>query len=139
MDLQVAALLGQPKINLIPATIQKSGNNKWLILSDDNVIQIPVHLTKDWQNNEIIVGIRPQFIKLSHDVNDSGIAGEVYVSENLGIRNMVEIKIGKHMIRILSERNDYKIGQPVRVQIQDDKIILFDAHNGKNLFNYGKN
>jgi ABC-type sugar transport system ATPase subunit len=137
-DVQVASLLGQPKINLIPSVIEKRKNNQLFLVSDDTTIQIPIHLSKNYKNNECLVGIRPQFIKLSNNVNVSGIKGEVYVNENLGMRSLVEIKIGKHILRVLSNRNNFKIGQLIKIQIPGDKIILFDLHSGKNLLNYGK-
>jgi multiple sugar transport system ATP-binding protein len=137
-DVQVASLLGQPKINLIPSVIEKRKDSELFLVSDDMTIQIPFHSLKNYQNNEFLVGIRPQYIKLSNNMDVKGIDGEVYVSENLGIRNLVEVKIGKHIVRVLSNRNNYKIGQRIKIQIPSDKITLFDIHSGKNLFDYGK-
>jgi len=63
------------------------------------------------------------------------MAGEIYVSEYMGTDSIVEVKVGDHILRALTQEHDYSIAQAVRIQVLKKDILLFDMHTGKNLLN----
>ena len=135
-DTFVASLLGQPKINLIPCHIRNGSGAELQVISKDGAFQIPCPLSAEQlppRNNAVLVGVRPQYLYISRDLDDQGMVGEVYVSEYMGVNSIVQVKVGHQILNTLTQEQNYDIGQPVKVQVSEKDIMLFDAHSGKSL------
>jgi len=135
-DLFVASLLGHPRINLIPAGVKKGSGDGLRIVLEGGSAEWPVPGAHDkWTDwcADITVGIRPQHIRLSRRNAESGITGEVYVVENLGVNHLIEVKVGTVVLNVLSRDSEYTIGQNVSVQFPEDRVMLFDRISGKKL------
>ncbi|MFQ5822801.1 MAG: ABC transporter ATP-binding protein [bacterium] len=135
-DTFVASLIGQPKINLIPCQVQGRHDAQLLLLSKDGTFRVPCPLSTKklpQKNDRVMVGVRPQYLHLSKNLEKPGMVGEVYVSENLGVKCIVEVKVGQQRLKALTERQDYAIGQPVKIDVPKNSIMLFEPQLGKNL------
>ncbi|GAF70546.1 unnamed protein product, partial [marine sediment metagenome] len=83
------------------------------------------------QNNEIVLGIRPEDIKINHK---NGEEAEVYVVEHMGMQVLVTVKLGNLQIRILTAPPFTKeMGEKVKLHFDADKIHLFDKNTEKSL------
>lgn len=134
-DTFVASLLGQPKINLIPAIGQKSLDSAVRLIFEGGAAELVVSdLHQDMINGsrELTIGIRPQHIRLFKRGVEPGVAGEVYVNENLGVKNLVEVKVGPHLLNVLCRDADYVIGEEITVQFPKEHVMLFDRESGMN-------
>lgn len=135
-DTFVAALIGQPSINLIPCRIQNGNLGELTCISRDGSFHVACPLAAEElapDNREVLVGIRPQHIHIAPNLDDGEIAGEVYVSEYMGTGSIVEVKVGDHILKVLTQEHDYRIAQAVKIQVSKEDIMLFDMHTGKNL------
>lgn len=135
-DTFVASLLGHPKINLIPCHIQNGSGAELLLISEDGAFQIQCPLSAQQlppKNNAVLVGVRPQYLHISRNLDDQGMAGEVYVSEYMGVNSIVKVKVGRQILSTLTQEQNYYIGQPVKVRVSKKDIMLFDTHSGKSL------
>ncbi len=135
-DIFVASLIGQPKINLIPCRIQGHHGDQFLLISKDSTFSVPCPPSAKQllrEDDEVIVGVRPQYLHISHNLDESGIGGEIYVSENLGVKTMVEVKVGQQLFKMLTQKQNYSIGQSVKIQVASNRIMLFDKESGKSL------
>jgi multiple sugar transport system ATP-binding protein len=135
-DTFVASLLGQPKINLLPCRVQDGGSGQTVLVSDDGAFQLPcpsVFNHRFTRGNAVTLGVRPQHLRLSDNLDCVGVAGEVYVSEKLGVRCLVEVKVGRRHITLLTNRQPYPIACPVKIQVAEKHMMMFDAQSGRNL------
>jgi ABC-type sugar transport system ATPase subunit len=134
-DTFVASLLGYPKINLIPAVVQKSLDNAVQLAFEGGAAELLVfdlHQNRIDGSRDLTIGIRPQHIHLFKRGVESGVAGEVYVNQNVGVKNLVEVKVGPHLINVLCRDADYVIGEEITVQFPKEHVMLFDRESGKN-------
>jgi ABC-type sugar transport system ATPase subunit len=135
-DTFVASLLGHPKINLIPAKIKSSGADtaRLVLESGAGLLAVPdTFLSVLHGQTEVIVGIRPQHLRPAEEGIENGWCGEVYVNENLGYRNLVEIKIGPERLHVLCRNANCAIGERICVVPPETRILLFDKATGRNL------
>ena len=137
-DTLVASLLGHPKINLIPGKVHQTRDNEVRLLIGD--METGCALSDHQQkmideSRAVTLGIRPQHIRLFKKGDKPGVAGEVYVNENLGVKNRVEVKVGPHLINVLCRDVEYDIGEEVTIQFPKEHIMLFDKESGKNFSN----
>ena len=80
-----------------------------------------------------MLGVRPQHLHLTDNLDGEGIAGEVYVSEKLGVKCMVEVKADSQLLTVLTDVQTYSIGSPVKIEIPKEHMMLFDTQSGRNL------
>lgn len=135
-DTFVASLLGHPKINLIPCSIQNRSGEELLLISKDGSFQVPCPFSAEQlprMNNTVIVGVRPQYLHVSQNLDEHGMTGEIYVSEYMGVKSVVEVKVGHQILKALTQEKNYHIGQPVKIQVSKKDIMLFDMHSKKSL------
>ena len=77
--------------------------------------------------NEVILGVRPEDIEVSHDGN---IKGEVYSIELTGDSTYVAIELGEDLL-IAKTKNEYKtsIGSPISFRMNRNKTYFFDSES----------
>ena len=102
LNLFVAAFIGSPSMNLLEATLEKSGEHSCvrlgsqvLTLDDEALASHPA--LKGYEGREIIVGIRPEDMEdpalLTDTPADRQIKGKVELTEALGSEIMVHFSI----------------------------------------------
>lgn len=120
----VAQLVGTPRINLLEAGRE---NGKLNIYHSD--LKLPAPPNTDTTDN-LLVGIRPEDINL---VADGNFAGEVALTEPLGVETIIHIKTGEQTITsIISGTAHVKIGENVRFNIAQERLHYFQA-DGKRI------
>jgi ABC-type sugar transport system ATPase subunit len=119
-DVFTAGFLGFPGMNLINGIIE-NGN-----FYSKNRLKIP--LTGELPDQKIIMGIRPENIKIN---TDGDISGKIVSLENLGRSKLYYLELeGGEMIKTESI-DDYNIGATVRLKIDSDMIFLYDKESGQ--------
>lgn len=103
----VAAMLGAPAINLLPAS------NK--ILKTQRTL--PIQTTH--------IGVRPEDLQISR-TGDGAAISDV---ETLGATTVVTLQTGQEYVKVsLRGQPDFQLGETVAVSIAGDKMHLFDAN-----------
>jgi len=117
-NLFVAGFVGSPPMNFIHGKIK----NKNFI--NDFVNESNVNIN---DRNEVILGVRPEDIEVSHDGN---IKGEVYSIELTGDSTYVAIELGEDLL-IAKTKNEYKtsIGSPISFRMNRNKTYFFDSES----------
>ena len=81
------------------------------------------------QDNEYIIGIRPEFIRLS---DEGKIEGEIYSALPSGMETIVKIRVGEFLLTsVIFGGVDYKVGSICRFDFVGKEILLFDRKSGK--------
>ena len=89
--------------------------------------------TKQLTHNDFVIGIRPEFIKLS---DDGKIEGEVFSAMPTGMETTLKIRVGNFLLTAVAfGEMFYKIGTKVRMDFSGHRIMLFSRENGMRITN----
>jgi len=116
---QVAAFIGSPPMNLLPATLQ----GRQLTIAG-KTIQLPEGSSG---NGEVTVGVRPSHIRIDAD----GIPAQLYLSENLGESYLLNLYLGEKLVKMrVTDMQGFKDGDTVGIAFDTDALHLFDRETG---------
>lgn len=123
-DLFTAGFLGFPAMNLIEGTI---GDGRF---HSEGGLRIPIDGKIAASSNSIVLGIRPEDIKIDQT---GDFSGEVISLENLGRSVLLYIKTsGGEEIRVVTDK-ECRVGDKITGQLNPEKILLFDGRTGKRI------
>ncbi|MCX6029331.1 MAG: ABC transporter ATP-binding protein [Chloroflexi bacterium] len=112
----VAQLVGSPRINLLEASLTNG-----TVRVKNSELQLPapnLPLPADF-----LLGIRPEDIK---PAPDGQFAGEVLLTEPLGVETIVHIRSGQQaVLSLVPGMTALRIGEPVRFNISREKLHCF--------------
>jgi multiple sugar transport system ATP-binding protein len=134
-NLFVAGFIGSPPMNLIKGKVQKRDGGLFFVeTAEKNGLTILLQgrlesLASKYVDKDIVFGVRPEH--LSDQVKDSGhipVTSTVEISEPMGSESLVYLKSGTgNMIARIHGEHLFHLGEQVTVQINLDKVSLFDA------------
>jgi multiple sugar transport system ATP-binding protein len=134
----VARHLGQPSINEVPCRLADDGG-ELTVRSLAGTFAFPVDGPRRAMlanaAGDVLVGIRPQHVHVA-DGAAQGPLGEARVEafEALGATGVLIAETGGVMLTVLtSPDDDFEPGQPVRLKLDVDQFLYFDAVHGRNL------
>ncbi|HCL91052.1 MAG TPA: hypothetical protein DHW70_07000 [Candidatus Atribacteria bacterium] len=121
-------------MNLIDVSLEQE-EEKLLLKNEDITIEVPSKIGKliqsRSQDNEIVLGIRPEDITIDHK---RGEEAEVYVVEPMGMQVLVTVKLGNLQIKVLTAPPfTKKMGEKVKLHFNVNKIHLFDKKTERSL------
>jgi multiple sugar transport system ATP-binding protein len=123
-NLFVASFLGNPPMNLIKGSIDKNGN--FIYLGGKCILEKQhFELLKQmgYENKEIILGIRPEDIRLGQQMEM-----KVDVYENLGQSTLVHGLIGNYNVIIkLPGWNRFQENETIQIKMLMEKVHFFDS------------
>jgi multiple sugar transport system ATP-binding protein len=132
-NLFVASFIGSPAMNLLPATLRRSGGEASIELADGSRLPAPrdslASAATDGQ--AVIFGTRPEHLVL---VDGNGIATQVAVVEPTGADTFVSCRhSGRELAVVFRDRHDFVPGSTIHLQPDLDRAHLFDAGTGRRL------
>ncbi|MGM0501315.1 MAG: ABC transporter ATP-binding protein [Bacillota bacterium] len=134
----VGGFIGSPSMNFLKATIEERGNDLVLVGKGDFELVIPkqmVSKAKEYINQEIVLGIRPENI-LDPEVNDdqeyseaNSIEAEVEVVEPMGseINLYLDLDAEESIVAIVDVNSDAEVGDKMKFAVDLNKLHIFDA------------
>ena len=126
----VARVLGNPSMNFIECTVKEEKERICIIHEGFDVYAGKKRLGGVLESCKkgVILGIRPEDIVIYFDRPDqSAVTAEVYVTEPLGNKTIVDIKTGKNVIKAIAPASfGGKPGRKVWIGIKESKLHLFD-------------
>ena len=134
----VARHLGQPSINELPCRVSsRDGGLTVQSLAGSFAFAVagPQRALLESARNDVLVGIRPQHIRVA----DGGAAGQLHDArveafEALGATGVLIAETGGVTLTVLtSPEEDFAPGQPVKLELDVDHFLYFDAARGRNL------
>ena len=124
----VAKFVGSPAINMFDAVIRKDslivGNNELIL----NISAIKNSLFKNYNKENVVVGIRPEDILISRiKKEDNSFQCAVYFTQSMGSEDILNLKISNINFRAVSPpKLAIKLGEKVYPHINVKKLYLFD-------------
>ena len=119
----VAAFLGNPPMNLLPATL--SGGRASF---GGATLELPACVALG--EREVVLGVRPMEVTIGAE----GVAGTVTLCEVLGEETVIDLDVGGQLLRVkTASSRRIAEGETVRARIDPAKVHLFDRASGLRL------
>jgi ABC-type sugar transport system ATPase subunit len=140
----VSQLMGDPEINLVPATIEKDGDKlkakmECLGITYELPADADVYGTFTEDEAKVDVGVRPQHIRYSFEPVEGYIKCTVYSYESIGNKSVIVAEKDGMFLRMIAPNGlSIKIDQDVYVDMQIDQTMFFDAETKDYLTRYNE-
>jgi multiple sugar transport system ATP-binding protein len=131
----VAGFVGSPQMNFLPCRFdagerQLVGDNWHVTLPYDQLEQV----SRQTKGKHLIFGIRPEDVALAPQADDDWLHSEVYVTEPLGDRTIVDMQLGTTTVKVKAAAEFEAVsGDPLAMRFDPEKYHLFDQTTGKAL------
>jgi multiple sugar transport system ATP-binding protein len=128
----VAGFIGSPPTNFFEGTLKEDGyidiEGFRYPLPNDIVDDIRSRLRGD----KVILGIRPNSIKVYRDKAPGRIRASIYTVEPMGDSQILDLKIESYIFKAVVEP-DFKVDGEVWLEFPLEKIYLFDGRDGERI------
>lgn len=128
INLFVAGFLGAPAISFIKGVIF----NGKVMVSDSNtgqVSMIPVNTNGMKENQNVVLGIRPEFFDLESTNDENNVSIQVKFIEAMGAESYLHGTLcGQDIIAKTEKRLKYQPGQEVQLGIKVSLVHVFDTN-----------
>lgn len=126
----VAGFIGSPPMNFIPAYVR---SYKPLKIDCKGIILSPLFKTVP-ERDKLIIGIRPEDIRIPSERSEKGIEVSVSLIEPAGSFNWVDVIWNDAKIKGISELNQgINAGDKAFMEFREDKIVVFDEETNRRL------
>ncbi len=142
VNLFVANFIGSPGMNFMDVRCAKSDQRTKAVLVGED--QVCFQFSKDvykklGHKNELskslVLGIRPEWIKIEKKKTEGMAPGEIYVIEPLGSSKIIDIKVGNAILKARTGTDfDINIGDKVGVELTEKKVHFFDRASGISVY-----
>lgn len=134
---EIAHFIGDPPINVLPAKVQSSGGQLWFDVGEFKIPAPPKIanvVEKNFASN-FLIGLHPGDMAVSHtEIGRPAFPAKLYVAERLHRKTVLSLSVGSELIKINASPNfQGRIGDTLWVDIQPEKLFIFDAKTGANL------
>ena len=129
-NLFVAAFIGSPAMNLLPATVESVDGVPSVRFADGKTLAISKDHAGMTPGQKVTVGLRPEH--LNPDIgNGSVIAGTALLVEPTGAQSHVVFELGGQQVTaIVDGERDVHHGQPFEARIDPERVHIFESETG---------
>jgi multiple sugar transport system ATP-binding protein len=133
----VAGLFGSPPMNFLAARVTTS-NGASVVERGELLLELPVDPARSIPSGDVVLGVRPEAIRLLPASAPEGVPGTIYVTEPAGHNTIVDVTLEDARIRIRGDRDDHRVqmyaqDDPVRIAIDPATVLLFEPGTGRRL------
>ena len=118
-------------MNLLPARVAGTAAGLHLMLGD---VRLPVPAMAAGllhEDEEVLLGSRPEYTDLSVDERPGSLPGTVAVVENLGAAALVSVEIGDLMVQaVVPEGEEPRAGEPAWLTPQNARALVYRSTDG---------
>lgn len=125
----VAGFIGSPPMNIFRGEIERDGDDI-RVRAGELVLRLPAtHPAASLTTADL--GIRPEFLTLDVQNDNTGVPAQVETVEHLGSETILQLSTGGPELAMKYKRDDtLRHGDIVRVRIDPDRVLVFDARTG---------
>lgn len=128
----VGWFLGNPGMNYIKCSLQEEEGALWAVFGKNKIdISMFKKRLTEVKSKEVILGIRPEYVRLVNSSQGDSVKGVCKLVEFVGGRVVIHVDLGGTMIRVKEyPQNEPPEDTPVSLQFLSDKLRLFnlDGH-----------
>ena len=134
----VAGFIGDPPMNMIELEVGEA-NGKVCLEEINCCIEMPIHVEEIIKRNnvkpgsKVIFGIRPNYVFLHQKPRAMTMPGKIVIDEFLGEDRVFTIQIGNtaRIQALVDSGIRLSEGSSIHVELQQDRIFLFDITTGE--------
>ena len=133
LNLFIGNFIGNPTMNFIDVTCSDIKDNQYILKHKDIEISFIGENTEKYPiiGQKLILGIRPEDIKIK---NDGQVKGIVYSILPSGMETIVRIKVGEIFLTLVAfGRVNLSLDQECSLEFASHKYILFDKETKANI------
>ncbi|HEY8445537.1 MAG TPA: ABC transporter ATP-binding protein [Thermomicrobiales bacterium] len=133
-NLFVADFVGEPPMNIIPATVRTDGDAQRLQFSDSAALPLPEAAFGD--GVEVVVGIRPQDIQVVSQTRPGTLPATVFAFEPLQELSRLTVAMPGVETRLVIQApptSSYSPGESVGLLVNYARLHIFDARTGERM------
>ena len=134
-DLRVADFIGNPRTNFVDGAAYTEGDTL-VVESPLGTMRFDAACFTEYpianDRFDCVLGIRPEQILLRKHTEDAALSAKIYACQPAGSETLVQVQVGD--IKLLSKQtgiHHYKMNHPVNLEIDADKITVYDKASGK--------
>ncbi|OYT51738.1 MAG: sugar ABC transporter ATP-binding protein [Desulfurococcales archaeon ex4484_204] len=131
-NLFVAGFIGSPPMNFVEGSIREDLSGGYYFDAGAFKFKLPKELGEliSSKSIDVVMGFRPEHVKLSLNREEYSIEGQVYVVEPLGRDIVVNVKVGDMLFKVVTKPGvELRPGQRIWLVLDVDKIHFFDKFN----------
>ena len=135
-NLFVAGFIGSPPMNLIDGSVKEENGTVYFTTKKINY-KVPneFSIVKELKGKEIVLGIRPEDIKLSKNESDNSIKATIEIIELTGREFEIHLKAEEErIIALIKNIENFKINDDVNLIFDEEKLHFFDKETGENTY-----
>src|SRR5262249_7025412 len=139
-NLFVAQFIGSPIMNVVDGAARPGDADTILILGDDDArLSFPRELyhrvvESRHAEDELSIGVRPEGVLVARQPTDGYIAAEAHIIEPLGPYDIVDLKLGKLLVRARTSSGFVaKAGDVVWTRLDEKQTHFFSTRSGQSL------
>jgi multiple sugar transport system ATP-binding protein len=121
-----ATFIGSPPMNLLPAQLEAGPGAPAAVFSGGKV-PLPESAADAVEPGPMLLGIRPEHIRISEGPHGETLAGRILAVENLGREHLLIVAAGGAEFAVLAARGDFSPGGTIHLQLEAERIHLFPA------------
>jgi multiple sugar transport system ATP-binding protein len=134
-NLFVANFIGSPGMNFIPCEPGRDSEGKLCLKMDGLSVRPHPEMQRELSGNkakkELVLGVRPEDVTFSSTKKDGYLPGKVYVVEEMGSYNIIDVQLGGETIKVRTPPTvKPEVGAPAFVRFDLQRISLFDRETG---------
>jgi multiple sugar transport system ATP-binding protein len=133
----VAGILGNPSMNFLKCTVQRQDGDIQLAHSAFSVSANGKGLSPLLRDRkEVMFGVRPEDVSMYFEKpGGSSIEARIYVTEPLGNKTIVDIRVGEDVIKAVTKASFAgKPEQSIWLKFKESKLHLFNGETGACVF-----
>jgi multiple sugar transport system ATP-binding protein len=137
-SVQVARLLGDPPINLLPGKLQSDGDTIYFHCPRFRLALPPriARVAASLKDAGAFLGARPDAIALTAGDAPGAVPAEIYSCEPFGKHTIITVALGELLLKLKASAQDAlrvgdKVGQMVGLTFSPGGLMLFDATTGR--------
>jgi multiple sugar transport system ATP-binding protein len=142
VNLFVANFIGSPGMNFMDVECTKSDGGTKAVLSGDEPVSFRFSMDvykkladKNELGKDLVLGIRPEWIRIAKKKAEGMVPGEIYVIEPLGSSKIIDIKAGNAILKARTGTEfDTKMGDKVWIELTEKKVHFFDKKSGESVY-----
>jgi multiple sugar transport system ATP-binding protein len=135
-DLFVAGFIGLPKMNFFSCKV--TGNGSAGLDLEKGLFKVGLsaeaskQMSKIGKKDGLILGVRPESVKIHGDKGTGRFQAEVLFLEHFGSMNIVNLQIGEKIFKARTKPT-YRANpkDKVWIEFEEDRMIIFDEDTGK--------
>jgi ABC-type sugar transport system ATPase subunit len=138
-NLFVADFIGEPPMNFAHGTLAAGRNGSFSVRCEEKMYELPSMFASkgvltEHVDKKVVLGVRPEYVRLCRKSEPRAVAGRVYSYEDLGETGYLMAVCDGHRFLIEVENGvSFKTHDEVFFRFEEDRMCIFSEESGERI------